>query len=200
MNDSAYREALESSASYNTRLCVERKLRMPFLDSQTGVAQNHSQLFMSKRQRIPGLQPGQIYSYPRARWRKKRRQYLTLHSRVLARAADAMLDGEGDLHNISQVENPALQDTDSKDSQLLKDEVSKVKSRRAGNTRIANGFLFQEWFYDEQDMLEMEGYDEPDADSDFDYEESYSKRRKQRKNATKVFKRTLSFYATVFTI
>lgn len=99
---------------------------MPFLDSQTGVAQNHSALFMSKRQRIPGLNPGQIYSYPRVRWRKKRRQYLTLHSRVLARAADAMLDGEGDLHSISQVENPALQDTDSKDSQLLKDEVSKV--------------------------------------------------------------------------
>lgn len=126
LNDTAYREALESSANYNTRLCLERKLRMPFLDSQTGVAQNHSNLFMPKRQRMPGLVPGQIYSYPRARWRKKRRQYLTLHSRVLARAADAMLDGEGDLHNISQVENPALQDTDSKDSQLLKDEVAKV--------------------------------------------------------------------------
>lgn len=101
-------------------------MRVPFLDSQTCVAQNHSQLFMSKRQRIPGLNPGQIYSYPRSRWRKKRRQYLSLHSRVLARAADSMLDGEGDLHSISQVENPALQDTDSKDSQLLKDEVSKV--------------------------------------------------------------------------
>lgn len=35
-------------------------------------------------------------------------------------------------------------------------------------------------------MLEMEGYDEPDADSDFDYEESYSKRRNKRKNAGKV--------------
>lgn len=81
---------------------------------------------MAKRQRLPGLLPGQIYSYPRARWRKKRRQYLTLHSRAFARAADSMLDGEGDMHNISQVENPALQDTDSKDSQLLKDEVAKV--------------------------------------------------------------------------
>lgn len=30
------------------------------------------------------------------------------------------------MHSISQIENPALQDTDSKDSQLLKDEVSKV--------------------------------------------------------------------------
>jgi zinc finger protein ubi-d4 len=82
---------------------------------------------MHKRQRIPGLVPGQIYSYPRQRWRKKRRQYLIMNSRTFARAADSMLDGDGDMHNISQIENPALQDTDSKDSQLLlKDDVSKV--------------------------------------------------------------------------
>lgn len=118
---------LESSANFNTRLCVERRMRLPFLDSQTGVAQNHSSLFMHKRQRMPGVIPGQIYTYPRHRWRKKRRQYLTMNSRAFARAADHMLDGDLDIHNISQVENPALQDNDSKDSQLLlKDEVSKV--------------------------------------------------------------------------
>lgn len=101
-------------------------MRLPFIDTQTGVAQNHCALFMSRRQRIPGLQPGQIYSYPRQRWRKKRRQYLTMSSRPFARAADSMLDGDADMHSISQIENPALQDTDSKDSQLLKDEASKV--------------------------------------------------------------------------
>lgn len=126
-NDTVYKEILESSANYNTRLCIERRLRLPFIDTQTGVAQNHSQLFMHRRQRIPGLFPGQIYSYPRQRWRKKRRQYLSMNARAFARAADHLLDGgEGDIHNISQIENPALQDTDSKDSQLLKDEVSKV--------------------------------------------------------------------------
>lgn len=116
---------MESSANYNTRLCIERRMRLPFIDTQTGVAQNHSSLFMHPRHRIPGLLPGQIYSYPRPRWRKKRRQYLTMNSRVFARAADSILD-EGEVHSISQVENPALQDTDSKDSQLLKDEVPKV--------------------------------------------------------------------------
>lgn len=50
-----------------------------------------------------------------------------MNSRTFARAADALLDGDVDMHNISQVENPALQDNDSKDSQLLlKDDVSKV--------------------------------------------------------------------------
>lgn len=36
MRDTAYREIIENSATYNTRLCIERKLRMPFLDAQTG--------------------------------------------------------------------------------------------------------------------------------------------------------------------
>ncbi|XP_066138505.1 zinc finger protein ubi-d4 isoform X3 [Euwallacea fornicatus] len=164
MSEQSYKEILESSANFNTRLCIERRLRLPFIDTQTGVAQNHSSLFMHKRQRMPGLTPGQIYSYPRQRWRKRRRQYLTINSRAYARHAD-LLDGESDMHSISQIENPALQDTDSKDSQLLSGEVSK------------------EWFYDEQDMLEIETYDEPDPDSDLDYEESsYSKRKRGRKS------------------
>ncbi|KYB28897.1 hypothetical protein TcasGA2_TC032347 [Tribolium castaneum] len=163
LSDPLYNESIESSLNYNTRLCIERRLRLPFIDTQTGVAQNHSSLFMHKRQRIPGLLPGQIYTYPRQRWRKKRRQYLIMNSRAFARATDSMLDGDADMHNISQIENPALQDTDSKDSQLLKDDS-------------------KDWYYDDQDMLEMDAYDEPDQDSDLDYEETYSKRSKRRKN------------------
>ncbi|EDV95186.1 uncharacterized protein LOC6569418 [Drosophila grimshawi] len=75
--DVSYRETIEYSANFNTRLCIERRLRLPFLDPQTGVAQNHSQLFMDKRQRMPGFRQGQIYTYPAARWRKSRRQYLS---------------------------------------------------------------------------------------------------------------------------
>ncbi|CAH1111494.1 unnamed protein product [Psylliodes chrysocephalus] len=129
LNESAYNEALENSSNYNARLRIERRLRLPFIDTQTGVAQNHSSLFMDKKQRIPGLLPGQIYSYPRQRWRKKRRQYLSMNARAFARAADHLLDGtENDIHAIAQLENPVLQDNDSKDSQLLKDDVSKGRS------------------------------------------------------------------------
>jgi zinc finger protein ubi-d4 len=42
-----------------------------------GVAQNHSNLWMDARQRLPGLREGQIYTYPSKRWKKKRSQYLT---------------------------------------------------------------------------------------------------------------------------
>ena len=77
LNNSTYRETIEISANFNTRLCIERRLRLPFLDPQTKIAQNHSNLFMNKRQRMPGFHQGQIYTYPAARWRKTRRQYLS---------------------------------------------------------------------------------------------------------------------------
>lgn len=39
LNDSSYRETIESSSNYNNRLVVERKTRVPFIDSQTGKLQ-----------------------------------------------------------------------------------------------------------------------------------------------------------------
>ena len=113
---------------------------------------------------MPGITPGQIYTYPRQRWRKKRRQYLMMNARSYARAMDHHMMDDSDLHSISQMENPALQDTDSKDSQL-------------------NSEMQKDWYYDDDAMLEMDPYDEPDQDSDLDYEESYSKRPKKKRGA-----------------
>ena len=76
-NTSSYRESLEVSATFNTKLSVERRQRLPFLDPQTGVAQSHCALYVKPKQRMPGLRAGQLYSYPGARWRKPKRQYLT---------------------------------------------------------------------------------------------------------------------------
>lgn len=36
-NDDKYKEILENSETFNSRLCIERRLRMPFLDPQTGM-------------------------------------------------------------------------------------------------------------------------------------------------------------------
>ncbi|XP_076222382.1 double PHD fingers d4 isoform X4 [Nomia melanderi] len=157
LNDTAYRESIENASNYNSRLCRERRLRMPFLDSQTGVAQNHSALFMSSRERLPGLLHGQIYTYPSKRWRKKRRQYLMhyLHPKRGPR---------GDPEDGVEVETVTHVNDDSKESVALKEEHSK-----------------EAWYYDEQDMLDMDTYEEPDPESDYDYEESYSSKRKRRK-------------------
>ncbi|XP_074106130.1 double PHD fingers d4 isoform X1 [Cotesia typhae] len=160
LNDTAYREAIENSSTYNSRLCRERRLRMPFLDSQTGVAQNHSALFMCSRERMPGLLHGQIYTYPSKRWRKKRRQYLMHYLHPKRGVRGDMDDGVEGADGII-----AGMNDDSKESAALKDEHSK-----------------DGWYYDEQDMLDMDAFEEPDPDSDYDYEESYSSKRKRRRH------------------
>uniref|UniRef100_A0AAZ3SIC3 PHD-type domain-containing protein n=1 Tax=Oncorhynchus tshawytscha TaxID=74940 RepID=A0AAZ3SIC3_ONCTS len=76
VGDQFYREAIEHCRSYNARLCAERSVRMPFLDNQTGVAQNNCYIWMEQRHRGPGLGAGQMYAYPARCWKKKRR----LHS------------------------------------------------------------------------------------------------------------------------
>ncbi|KAK6481180.1 zinc finger protein DPF3 isoform X1 [Huso huso] len=73
LGDQFYKEAIEHCRSYNARLCAERSVRLPFLDSQTGVAQNNCYIWMEKRHRGPGLASGQMYTYPARCWRKKRR-------------------------------------------------------------------------------------------------------------------------------
>lgn len=54
LGDQFYKEAIEHCRSYNSRLCAERSVRLPFLDSQTGVAQNNCYIWMEKRHRGPG--------------------------------------------------------------------------------------------------------------------------------------------------
>ncbi|XP_039597775.1 zinc finger protein DPF3 isoform X2 [Polypterus senegalus] len=73
LGDQFYQEAIEHCRSYNARLCAERSVRLPFLDSQTGVAQNNCYIWMERRHRGPGLTSGQMYTYPARCWRKKRR-------------------------------------------------------------------------------------------------------------------------------
>lgn len=46
---------MEQCHSYNARLCAERSILMPFLDSQTGVAQSNCYIWMEKRHRSAGV-------------------------------------------------------------------------------------------------------------------------------------------------
>ncbi|XP_011680112.1 zinc finger protein ubi-d4 isoform X3 [Strongylocentrotus purpuratus] len=91
-----YKEALENASNFNSRMMSERKLRLPFLDSQTGVAQNNCFLWFQKRHRAQGQERGQLYTYPSRRWRKKRKNHQPVpveiaDSRILAEALGADL-------------------------------------------------------------------------------------------------------------
>lgn len=71
LGDQFYKEAIEHCRSYNSRLCAERSVRLPFLDSQTGVAQNNCYIWMEKTHRGPGTgsrSPPATAAAGRARW------------------------------------------------------------------------------------------------------------------------------------
>jgi zinc finger protein ubi-d4 len=161
LDDPAYKDAIEHSATYNTRLCIERKMRLPFLDAQTGVAQNNCYLWMSRRQRMPGENHGQLYMYPSKRWRKRRRQYLVNFLRPRARDLDLH---ETDVHQISTVENPAAKmEDDGKEEKVAEDSKDS-------------------WYKDFDDSVDppdAADVDDPESDYD-DYEETYTKRKKRK--------------------
>ncbi|XP_072297021.1 zinc finger protein DPF3 isoform X2 [Eucyclogobius newberryi] len=92
LGDQFYREAIEHCRSYNARLCAERSVRMPFLDSQTGVAQNNCYIWMEKQHRRPGKAAGQMYTYPARCWRKKRRLHPPLDPQL--RLCELRLEAE----------------------------------------------------------------------------------------------------------
>jgi zinc finger protein ubi-d4 len=181
MNEPLYRESIKNAAEFNTRLSHERTQRLPFLDHITGVAQNHSNLWMDARQRLPGLREGQILTYPSKRWKKKRRQYLSFLQPRFNQAGmlrkEPILADELELPPAitSEVSTPtpgpsAVIIEDSKDSMSLSMSTTKEESKQQQ----------QEWFYDDLDIPDAGEFDEPDADSDYDYEESYSKRKKKK--------------------
>ena len=54
LHDPAYRDAVENSASFNTRMSLEKKMRLPFLDAQTGkYVNNNCQTYLLKE--LPSL-------------------------------------------------------------------------------------------------------------------------------------------------
>ncbi|XP_063388105.1 zinc finger protein ubi-d4 isoform X1 [Cydia fagiglandana] len=169
LSDPSYKEIIENSSTFNTRLCAERRMRMPFIDTQTGVAQTHCNLFMSRKQRMPGQKEGQVYTYPAQRWRKARRQYLTMaSSRWGWSGASDLADNTGEGENSSGIPGEALVAEDSRDGSqtAAKDDP-------------------KEWFYDELAMDEIEAGDDQDAESDEDYfDDTYANRRKRRGGAT----------------
>ncbi|XP_026750735.2 zinc finger protein ubi-d4 [Galleria mellonella] len=169
LHDPSYKEIIENSSTFNSRLCAERRMRMPFIDTQTGVAQSHCNLFMTRKQRMPGAREGQVYTYPAQRWRKSRRQYLTMSStRWGWSGADNLADHTGEGDNSSGIPGDILGGEDSRDGSqtAAKDDP-------------------KEWFYDELAIEEMETGEEPDPESDEDYyDDTYANRRKRRGGAT----------------
>ncbi len=70
-----YEEAIEASARFNKRLVKERKTRLPFLDSQTTVAQGNCMIWNKEYQRVKSFSTdtGIVMNYQVKKWIKNRR-------------------------------------------------------------------------------------------------------------------------------
>lgn len=68
-----YEEAIEASAKFNKRLVKERKTRLPFLDSQTTVAQTNCMIWNKVHQRIKPSEDSTVLEYQVKKWFKRRR-------------------------------------------------------------------------------------------------------------------------------
>ena len=114
MNRDSYKEYVENAIAYNRKMNEERKMRIPYIDGQTGVAQRHYNSVRHKRERMPPkcCKPGQVLSYPQKEWKKKRYQYLRFFLQPKAGAMHggmgAPFDHDAEMHTISQIENPSL--------------------------------------------------------------------------------------------
>ena len=135
-------------------------MRLPYIDSQTGVAQRHYDTERIRRERMPGMKQGQIYSYPQKHWRKKRYQYLKYFMQP-----KRSFDPEAEMHTISQVENPSAMPGSGS-----------IPPNEDSNTSDKDG---KDWpYYDEDGFMDDGENDGGNSDSDFEYEDSYSKKRK----------------------
>lgn len=169
-NDSTYRETLEISANFNTRLCVERKNRMPFLDPQTGVAQKHCHLFMQPRQRMPGSREGQLYSYPSKRWRKSKRQYLQRIHHNNFRPFRGF-------RNAGDFDDPMSVSLHHDDSSSLGASCDADLNRTTGEPSYKDD-LPKDWLYEDMELNDLDGTDEAElGDSDFEYNVNGYKRK-----------------------
>ena len=156
-DDPGYKEYLESAVSFNRKLNEERKMRLPYIDSQTGVAQRHYNSERHRRERMPGLKEGQIYSYPQKHWRKKKYQYLKYFMQP-----KRSFDPDSEMHTISQVENPSAISSSGN-----------IPPNEDSNTSAGPDFPYydEDGFIDEDEAM-------LNSDSDFEYEDSYSKKSK----------------------
>ncbi len=93
-NDKSYQEALEASSQFNKRLCSERKMRIPFIDSQTRVAQTNCMMWwLAEYQRISDAKQkksqSHLYEYPSRKWYKHRRHLFETATSSSSNAAGA---------------------------------------------------------------------------------------------------------------
>lgn len=197
LNGSSYREVIESSSTYNNNIVHERKMRLPYLDSQTGVAQSDCYLWFNRNDRRPGSESGQLYTYPAKRWKKKRRQYL-MNDSYLTRGRQTMSHGP-DMQS-SNFDHDSNSNEGFLAQVISKSETANQSSEATnGNSNAKFGSFHRDdskdsW-YDYDDGSDLPDAGELDEDSDFDDYDEYTTSRRKKKPKEKTPRRKRNEYS-----
>lgn len=201
LNGSSYREVIESSSTYNNNIVHERKLRLPYLDSQTGVAQSDCFLWFNRADRRPGTESGQLYTYPAKRWKKKRRQYL-MNDSYLTRGRQPLshsLESSSatfDHDSNSNLSSDGLQGVPG----VTKNEPGMNPNSEGTNGNSTSKFGFhrddsKDSWYDYEDGSDLPDAGELDEESDFDDYDEYTTSRRKKKTKEKTPRRKRAEYS-----
>lgn len=199
LNGSSYREVIESSSSYNNNIVHERKLRLPYLDSQTGVAQSDCHLWFNRNDRKPGTESGQLYTYPAKRWKKKRRQYLMNDSYLTRGRQTISHSSDIQLANFDHDSNSNLSNDGFLAQVIPKSEAASAAANEATNGNSSKfGFHrddSKDSWYDYDDGSDLPDAGELDEDSDFDDYDEYTTSRRKKKAKEKTPRRKRNEYS-----
>jgi len=158
-----YKEALDQVNAYNSKLLLDRRYRMPYIDNQTGLAQQDCHLWVSRVQRCTPLKEGQIYSYPSRRWRVRKRPDFTGASKQVdkIKAATAVLE------NNEESQEPIQEEKVQPPTATILEE-SNISYETTAATTVPQA-SYEEYF------------DDDTFDSEFDSDEEFGKRGRKRK-------------------
>ena len=174
--DKVYQEALEAASKFNKRLFLDRKTRIPFIDSQTRVAQSNCLLWYFEYQREEGIrQSEQIYSYPLKSWIKKRRLNYDLDSTML----------RNHQFDVNQLNNENSNSADSiqhshKNPLLLNEHQNDHQNTLSLNCNNNKTITSEDWQHSTQEDS-FDYYNDDNNESDFDdFEDKRKKTRRGR--------------------
>ena len=163
-------------------------MRIPFIDSQTRVAQSNSLLWYMEYQRARGARLGQLVSYPVKKWYKNRRRFLDTDSNVQPNRLNTPTGEHTVNENSNSMDAFNIQQALAKQSSNNNNSNNNAGSEEhdhhaSGNHKTNNGAAnastvnIDDWHMHE-DSFDTFDVNDDDSDGD-DYEDSRKKKGKK---------------------
>lgn len=198
--DKMYQEAVQATRSFNKRLIWDRKLRVPFIDNQTRVAQGNSMVWLMEYQRreLDDMQEFQIsnknhfvYFYPNKKWVKRRRLNIDpMDTSLFPHAIYRMTSTAHTDENSNSMDSSAFVQHHSSSNSSVHHlnflKQTSVSNDYEDDSSHHGQSISMAHFHEDS----FEKFEEPENESDDnDYDDKRKKKRVKKKNSKKYLNR-----------